>query len=72
MMMPTLHLVAQTARTWREQAGYTDAMVAVCSLDDDPAACRLMKRYCTVTPRVHGEPEGGGAISQLGPFMMTW
>jgi len=48
VLVPTLDLLAQTARAWRE-VGHTGPAVAVCSLDDDTELFSLDVR-CTTSP----------------------
>ncbi|MEV7616584.1 Helicase associated domain protein [Streptomyces sp. NPDC089799] len=51
VLLPTLDLLAQTAREWRN-AGHTGPAVAVCSLQDDPQLWQLALRSTTSAPQL--------------------
>jgi len=57
VLVPTLDLLAQTAKAWRE-VGHTGPAVAVCSLDDDTELHALGVRCTTSPPQLalwHGQ-----------------
>ncbi|GAA0454045.1 DEAD/DEAH box helicase [Streptomyces olivaceiscleroticus] len=51
VVVPTLELLTQTVRAWR-QAGHTGPAVAVCSLEEDPELWNLRVRSTTSAPRL--------------------
>ncbi|MFD3549364.1 Helicase associated domain protein [Streptomyces sp. NPDC058655] len=61
VLLPTLDLLAQTAREWR-LAGHTGPAVAVCSLEDDPALWALGVRATTSAPQL-GLWHGRGPVT---------
>ncbi|MFF7558292.1 Helicase associated domain protein [Streptomyces olivaceus] len=57
VLVPTLELLAQTAREWRA-FGHSGPTVAVCSMDDDPRLYALDVRSTTSSPQLalwHGQ-----------------
>ncbi|MGW6396336.1 Helicase associated domain protein [Streptomyces sp. NPDC055103] len=66
VLVPTLDLLTQTVRAWRE-AGHAGPAVAVCSLQDDPELWNLKVRSTTNPVQLalwHGE----GAVTIFGTY----
>ncbi|MGW4809350.1 Helicase associated domain protein [Kitasatospora sp. NPDC004272] len=66
VLVPTLALLAQTIRSWRE-VGHTGPAVAVCSMEDDPELWSMDVR-CTTNPIRLAMWHGSGPVTMFATY----